>query len=187
MRVTYPSTSAQYFHLLRNQARHEKARPLIVLTPKSLLRAEVARSRKEDLHRGAFNVLMEDPVPVKNPDKLILCSGKVFYDLMAYRREHTIRDTYIVRLEQFYPFPFDQVGDILKRFPRLTDIRWVQEEPRNMGGWNFVLARMQEIISKTHRLKFIGRLPSASPATGSYQLHLAEQALLLKQAFTSHL
>ena len=183
MRVTFPSTAAQYFHLLRNQAKQEKIRPLIVLTPKSLLRADVAKCKNEDLLQGGFQVLLEDPEAVKNPGKLILCSGKVAFDLTAYRREHKIKDTLIVRLEQFYPFPFDQVDAIFKRYPNLTDIRWVQEEPRNMGGWNFVLARLQEILSKSHRLKFVGRLPSASPATGGYQMHLAEQALLLKQAF----
>jgi 2-oxoglutarate decarboxylase len=183
MRVTYPSTAAQYYHLLRNQARQDKLRPLIVLTPKSLLRAEVAKCKKADLMQGGFQVLIDDSRQIKNPDKLILCAGKVAFDLQHYCQEHKIKDTIIVRLEQFYPFPFDQLTEILKRYPGLTSIRWVQEEPRNMGGWNFILARLQEILSKSHQLKFIGRLPSASPATGIYRLHLAEQAILLKQAF----
>jgi multifunctional 2-oxoglutarate metabolism enzyme len=183
MRVTFPSTAAQYFHLLRNQARQELVRPLIVLTPKSLLRADVAKCKKAELEQGGFQVLLADPEPVPDPQKLILCSGKVAFELMAYRREHKIKDTVIVRLEQFYPFPFDEIGGLIKRYPRLNSIRWVQEEPRNMGGWNFVLARMQEVLSGSQHIKFAGRLPSASPATGVYQLHQAEQALLIKQAF----
>jgi 2-oxoglutarate dehydrogenase E1 component len=183
MRITVPTTAAQYFHLIRNQAKRKKINPLVVLTPKSLLRADSAKSNKYHIMEGAFQVILEDPSPPKTAKKLLLCCGKVFYDLMIYREKKNINDTMIVRLEQLYPFPFDQVKDIFKRFPEMKDVRWVQEEPRNMGAWNFNLARMREILPKSFKLKYIGRLPSASPAAGAYHLHVAEQELLIRQAF----
>jgi len=183
MRVTFPSNAAQFFHLLRNQAKRERRNPLIVLTPKSLLRADVAKCSRADILDGNFNVVLEDPDPPSNPDKLIVCTGKVVYDLFDYRKKNNIRDTMIVRIEQLYPFPFDQLKNLLKKHNKLKDIRWVQEEPRNMGGWTFVLPRLQEVLSSGHKLHFVGRLPSASPAAGVYQLHLAEQELIMRQAF----
>ncbi|KPL14747.1 MAG: alpha-ketoglutarate decarboxylase [Bacteroides sp. SM23_62] len=183
MRIAIPTTAAQYFHLLRNQARREKINPLVVLTPKSLLRADVAKSTKQELIEGSFQVLIEDSNPPENPKKLVLCCGKIAYELVEYRKKNKLNDTLIVRLEQLYPFPFEQLTEIFQRYPAAKDIRWVQEEPRNMGSWNFALARIREIIPKTFKLKYVGRLPSASPAAGAYNLHVAEQELLLKQAF----
>jgi 2-oxoglutarate dehydrogenase E1 component len=183
MRVTIPTSAGQYFHLLRNQAKREKINPLVVLTPKSLLRADVAKSTKKQLEKGAFQVILDDPAPPKSPERLLLCSGKIAFELMAYRDRKKINNSLIIRLEQLYPFPFDQLEEIFKRFPQAKDIRWVQEEPRNMGAWNFALARLREVLPKTHKLKYVGRLPSASPAAGAFNLHVLEQELLLKQAF----
>jgi 2-oxoglutarate dehydrogenase E1 component len=183
MRVTVPTTSAQYFHLLRNQAQREKSTPLIVLTPKSLLRADVAKSSKQDFLEGGFNVLLEEPNPPEKVNRLIFCSGKVAFDLIRYRDEKAIHDTAIIRLEQLYPFPFDQISALFDKYPDAKDIRWVQEEPRNMGAWNFTLARFREIIRPDQKLNYIGRLPSGSPASGSFKVHEAEQNLLVRQAF----
>jgi len=182
MRVTIPTTSSQYFHLLRNQAKRKKEQPLVILTPKSLLRADAAKCNKDDILNGAFQVILTDPEVPKQVNRIIFCTGKIFYELYEIRKKQKINDTMIVRLEQLYPFPFDQISEMLNQYKDVKDIRWVQEEPRNMGGWNFALERFQKILPKTKQIHFVGRLPSASPAAGSYQMHLAEQELLLRQA-----
>ena len=134
------------------------------------------------LTKGTFEIVLDDTF-CNNPKKILFCSGKVFYDLQAYRNKTSVNDTLIIRLEQLYPFPFDQVQAILKRFSSVKDVCWVQEEPRNMGAWTFVLPRFREVLTRSHKFSFIGRLPSASPATGSFQVHEAELNLLLRQAF----
>jgi len=183
MRVTIPTNSAQYFHLIRNQALREKINPLVVLTPKSLLRAESIKSSREDLLNGSFQVILDDPDPPSKIEKVIFCSGKIAHELFSYRKDKQIKNTTIIRLEQLYPFPFDQMKKILNKYKDVKKIYWVQEEPRNMGPWNFVLERFQKVLPKSKTIDFIGRLPSASPAAGSFQLHLAEQELMLRQAF----
>ena len=169
---------------MRDQALREPIKPLIVLTPKSLLRAEVAKCSSEMLTSGTFEITLNDAQPSANPNKILFCSGKVYYDLQSYRNETNIKDNLIIRLEQLYPFPFDQVQAILKKYSSVKDIRWVQEEPRNMGARTFVLPRFREVLLRSHKFRFIGRLPSASPATGSFQVHEAELNLLLRQAFS---
>jgi len=183
MRVTTPSTAAQYFHLLRNQAIREKVNPLVVLTPKSLLRADSIKSSRDELLDGSFQVILEDPKPPSKVEKVIFCSGKIAHDLFNYRHKKGIKNTTIIRLEQLYPFPFDQVKKILGKYKDTKNFLWVQEEPRNMGPWNFVLERFQKILPKSKTIEFVGRLPSASPAAGSFQLHLAEQELMFRQVF----
>lgn len=183
IRVTNPTTAVQYFHLLRQQIKRPKQNPLVIMTPKSLLRADIARSKKSDFESGHFKVLLDDINPPEDPKKIIFCNGKVFYDLDEYRRNNNIDDTLILRLEQLYPFPFDHVSAVFKKYSKVRDIRWVQEEPRNMGAWNFALDRINRVLPSTHKLSYVGRLPSASPAAGVYQLHLAERDLMLRQAF----
>ena len=183
IRVTIPSTSAQYFHLLRQQVKREKQKPLVVLTPKSLLRADVSRSKRSEIEKGHFQVLLNDLNPPQNPTKLLFCMGKIYYDLVEYRDKKKINDTIIFRLEQLYPFPFDQIKEVLKQYSKIKNIKWVQEEPRNMGAWNFTLERIQKILPRGYKLDYVGRLPSASPAAGVYQLHMAEKELMLRQAF----
>jgi 2-oxoglutarate dehydrogenase E1 component len=183
MRVTVPTTAVQYFHLLRNQAVREKINPLVVLTPKSLLRADVIKGSREELVKGAFQVVLSDPETPAKVERIIFCMGKIAHELMAYRKKNKIEDTQIIRIEQLYPFPFDQVQKIINQHKNVKNILWVQEEPRNMGAWNFVLERFQKVLPKSRQIEFVGRLPSASPAAGSYQLHLAEQDLLIRQAF----
>jgi 2-oxoglutarate dehydrogenase E1 component len=183
IRVTVPTTSGQYFHLLRNQAKRQKENPLVILTPKSLLRADVAKSSQEEILKGSFQVLLEDTDAPKDVKRIIFCSGKIYHELSEWRKEKKVMHTVIIRLEQLYPFPFDQVSEIFAKYKDVKDIRWVQEEPRNMGAWNFALERFQKILPKGKQINFVGRLPSASPAAGSYQMHIAEHDLLFRQAF----
>jgi 2-oxoglutarate dehydrogenase E1 component len=183
IRVTIPTSSAQYFHLLRNQALRKKEKPLVILTPKSLLRADVAKNSRDDILKGSFQVVLPDTDPPKEVKRLIFCSGKIYHELSEQRKNKSIGGTLIIRLEQLYPFPFDQVSEIFNQYKDVKDIRWVQEEPRNMGAWNFALERFQKVLPKSKQIQFVGRLPSASPAAGSFQMHLAENELLMRQAF----
>jgi len=183
MRVTMPTTAAQYFHLLRSQMHAGVRKPLIVMTPKSLLRANSAKSAAADFTEGGFQILLNDPNPPANPKRFLLCSGKVSYDLLDYRRQNNLDDTIIVRLEQMYPFPFEGLRELLQRYPSAMDFRWVQEEPRNMGAWSFVQTRLKYVLTPSHRLTYVGRVPSASPATGSARVHQLEQERLVRQAF----
>ena len=192
MQVCYPTTPGQYFHLLRRQVRRGMERPLIVITPKSLLRLPAAASSLDDLTSGGFRPVIDD-VDAKTPTsvaRIVLCSGKVYYDLMAARKE--MRETgnadvdriAIVRLEQFYPFPQTRLREMLERYSSATELVWAQEEPKNMGGWTFVEPRLVNFVPSIDRPIYVGRSASASPATGSYSIHQAEQAELISKALT---
>jgi 2-oxoglutarate dehydrogenase complex dehydrogenase (E1) component-like enzyme len=185
MRVTMPSTAAQYFHLLRSQMHAGVLKPLIVMTPKSLLRAHSARSAARGFIDGGFQVLLDDPLPASNVRRILMCSGKVSFDLMEFREQNKISDTAIIRVEQLYPFPFEGLKEIFDRYPNVHDLRWVQEEPRNMGAWSFVRARLRYIVADHHRISYIGRVPSGSPATGSQRIHQLEQEHIVRQAFAA--
>ena len=183
LQVCYPSTPAQYFHLLRRQVKQEIVRPLIVMTPKSLLRLPAASSTVEDLTNGGFAPVIDD---AKISDKskvkrIVLCSGKVFYDIDAGREDANDNRVAVVRLEQFYPFPAERLQEIFASYSNATEIYWTQEEPKNMGGWYFVEDRLIEIKGDLN-LKFIGRDASASPATGSYAVHNLEQEKIVSEA-----
>ena len=181
MRVAVPTTAAQYFHLLRSQAHLEQRRPLVVLTPKSLLRAEEAKADAAALTSGVFQPLLADPEPPGRPERLVLCSGKVVYDLLRHRREHSLDSATIVRVEQVYPFPSPQIGDLLERHGTIREVCWVQEEPRNMGAWTFVAPQLREVLDD-RPLYYAGRAANPSPATGSFRLHEMEQQRLVIQA-----
>lgn len=184
MRVAIPSNSAQYFHLLRRQMHVKDPKPLIVMTPKSLLRSESARSPVKDFTNGTFQLLIDDHDPPAKPTKLLFCSGKLYYDLLAFREKTKNKDTAIVRMEQLYPFPYGPLREIIKKYSTALDIRWVQEEPRNMGAWYFILARMWNVIPETCSFTYVSRFSSASPATGSARVHAVEQEHLVKKAFS---
>jgi 2-oxoglutarate decarboxylase len=183
IRVTVPTSAAQYFHLLRNQALHKTIKPLVVLTPKSLLRSEWIKSKLDEISRGNFNPIMTDPYIIKKPEKLILCSGKVAYDLFAFREQNKIKKTLIIRLEQLYPLPTGQITEIIEKNKTVSKIYWVQEEPQNMGAWSFISANLPEILPQAPKFKYIGRVPRTTPATGSYNVHTSEQEHLIRQAF----
>jgi 2-oxoglutarate dehydrogenase E1 component len=175
------TTPAQYFHLLRRQALRRLRKPLVVMTPKSLLRNPRALSPIIDLSHGSFQEVMDDPLAPAKPRRLLLCSGKLYYDLAAAREEKQNAGTAIVRLEQLYPFPREQLSKILKTYKSASEVMWVQEEPRNRGAWGFVNDRFEREFPGV-ALSYIGREESASPATGSHARHEREQQQIVVAA-----
>lgn len=177
-RIANCTTSAQYFHLMRNQGSAEQKRPLVVFTPKSLLRDHRAASPVEDFATGGFQKLIVEEAPGA-AKRVILTSGKVVYDLLAHRDEQGIQDTAVLRLEQLYPMPRRALREAFDRFPD-SEWVWCQEEPRNMGPWAFITEFLGELGIP---IRFAGRPHSSSPATGSYKRHQAEQAYLVRRAY----
>jgi 2-oxoglutarate decarboxylase len=187
LQVCYPTTPAQYFHLLRRQVRPGMERPLIVMTPKSLLRLPAAASSIDDLASGGFQPLIDDS-EITDRDavkKIVLCSGKVFYDLIDARKKSEDRSAAVARLEQFYPFPLASIREMLAKYPNARLLVWAQEEPQNMGGWTFVQERLENLLPSCERPQYIGRSASASPATGSYSIHQREQTELVTKALAT--
>lgn len=186
LQVTYPTTPAQYFHLLRRQVKQEIVRPLIVMTPKSLLRLPAASSTMAELESGGFQPVIDDAriADRSNVKRVVVCSGKVFYDLDAAREDNNKGEVTVVRLEQFYPFPAEALKKIFASYPNVTEIVWTQEEPQNMGGWTFVEPRLRDITPEKVSLRYIGRAASASPATGSYAIHNLEQHQIVTDSLT---
>lgn len=182
MRVVIPTTPANYFHLLRRQALSAKRKPLVVFTPKSLLRHKLAVSPVADFTTGTFQpVIGETQLDQASVKRVLLCSGKVYYDLIQARAERGITDTAIVRIEQLYPQPIDEVKAELARFGNAVDFAWVQEEPANQGAWSFIALNLLEHLDGV-RLRRISRPAAAAPAVGSTKLHDIEQAALLEAA-----
>lgn len=178
LRVAYPSTPAQIFHLLRRQALHATKRPLIVMTPKSLLRNPLAVSPLSDLLHGGWQPVIADE-SVKKATKVVLCSGKVYYDLLARREADKRSDVALIRMEEFYPWPEKELAAALAPH-KARDVFWVQEEPRNMGAWAHVREYWNEGLGYLH---YIGRPASASPAVGTTVRHNAEQAAIVDEVF----
>jgi 2-oxoglutarate dehydrogenase E1 component len=183
MAVTYPTTPANYFHLIRRQALRKIIKPLIVMTPKGLLRDARATSPVSDLTRGAFQEIMPDPEVTKGAQCIILCSGKVFYDLQDYQRKNKITHTAILRLEQIYPLHAKKLTEILSRHSPDAEIIWCQEESENMGAWAHLALRLPSVIKKP--VRYVGRDASSSPATGSLIIHTLEQNQLIEEAFAT--
>ena len=183
MQVAQPTTAAQYFHLLRRQMHRSVRKPLIVMTPKSLLRHPAARSATADFTSGSFRETIDDPF-VTDPGsvkRVILCTGKIAYGLMEARKEKS-SPAAIVRVEQLYPFPAQQVAEILARYPNAKEIVWTQEEPENMGAWSFINARSSVFLPEDAHLSHVARLESGSPATGSARIHEQEQKELFDKS-----
>jgi len=183
MQVCYPTTPAQYFHLLRRQVMQETPRPLIVMTPKSLLRLPAATSTMAELETGGFRPVIDDPHVTDRTKvrRLALCSGKVYYDLEHARDGNIKPEIAVARIEQFYPFPGKAIADLVASYPNVSEIVWTQEEPENMGGWSFMAPRLRELAGTERTVRYIGRVASASPATGSYAIHHLEQDQLVHQ------
>jgi multifunctional 2-oxoglutarate metabolism enzyme len=186
LQVCYPTTPAQYFHLLRRQVLPGMERPLIVMTPKSLLRLPAASSTVEELTTGGFQPVIDDPEDLDQEavKRVVLCSGKLYYDLLDARKKSEERRVALVRLEQFYPFPRTAIENVLKKYPKADQLVWAQEEPQNMGGWTFMEERLTNLLSACERPRYIGRTASASPATGSYHIHQTEQNDLVTKALS---
>jgi 2-oxoglutarate dehydrogenase E1 component len=181
IQVAYPTTPAQMFHLLRRQVRRAFRKPLVVMTPKSLLRLPAASSPVSEFTAGSFREVIDDAAA--NPDlvtRVLVCSGKVYYDLLAKREKLGTQAVAVVRLEQLYPWPDEQLRAVLGRYRRTRDWVWVQEESQNMGAWHFVEPRLR---AKGYPFEYVGRDESASPATGSHHVHEVEQHELVDAAF----
>ena len=181
IQVSVPTTPAQYFHLLRRQVRRDFRKPLIVMTPKSLLRHKHAVSPVDHLTVGHFRDVLDDPSAPDRVRRVLMCSGKVYYDLIARRAEvGTEREVAVVRIEQLYPWPCDELKAVLDRYRSAREWVWVQEESQNMGAWTFVAPRLRELLGVD--VSYVGRDASASPATGSKVVHDREQAELVEAA-----
>jgi 2-oxoglutarate dehydrogenase E1 component len=193
LQVCNPTTPAQYFHLLRRQVRPGMERPLVVITPKSLLRLPAAASALDDLTSGGFQPLIDDR-EINDPgavERIVLCSGKLYYDLIEARKKSGeerlapgAERIAILRLEQFYPFPLAKLRETIANYPQARQLVWAQEEPQNMGGWTFVEPRLEALLPACDRPIYVGRSASASPATGSYSIHQLEQNELITKALT---
>ncbi|WP_435876219.1 multifunctional oxoglutarate decarboxylase/oxoglutarate dehydrogenase thiamine pyrophosphate-binding subunit/dihydrolipoyllysine-residue succinyltransferase subunit [Saccharopolyspora shandongensis] len=187
MTVAMPSTPANYFHLLRRHALDNIHRPLVVFTPKSMLRLKAASSPVEDFTDGSkFTSVIDDPAQPDpaNVRNVVLCTGKLYYELAAHRDKESITDTAIVRLEQLYPLPHRKLGALFERYPNATSIRWTQEEPANQGAWPFLGLALPELFPQlVGKLQRVSRRPMAAPATGMAKVHEVEQAEVVRNAF----
>ena len=186
IRIANCTTAAQYFHLLRRQALDPSARPLIVMTPKGLLRLKQAASELRELAEGAFQSVIGDPAadPAK-VRRLVLCSGKVYYDLVGHALRQEADWIAVARLEQLYPFPVSAAARLVGRYPDLEELVWAQEEPQNMGGWRAIRHRLEEALPNGVRLRFAGRPWRASPSEGYPTAHLKEQDRIVREALSS--
>ncbi|MCW2987959.1 MAG: 2-oxoglutarate dehydrogenase component [Solirubrobacterales bacterium] len=187
IRIAYPTTAAQYFHLLRRQALIRKPRPLIVFTPKGLLRLDRAGASLEDLTGGEFLYTLDDPTAEGRREKverLVLCTGKVYFDIDGSERRDGAENVAIARVEMLYPFAKDQLARIVSSYPNLKEIAWVQEEPRNMGAWKVMSRRLPEVLPEGVELTYIGRQGRASTGEGYSGAHASEQERIVLTALT---
>jgi 2-oxoglutarate dehydrogenase E1 component len=186
IRIANPSTAAQHFHLLRRQALEATARPLVVMTPKGLLRLKQASSTLDELSEGRFCELC--PEPGVDPDgvtRLVLCSGKVYYDIVGHERRADASHVAVTRLEQLYPFPVDRAREEMARYPHLEEVVWAQEEPQNMGAFRAIRHRLEEAKPAEAPLRYVGRPWRASPSEGYPTAHLREQDRIVRAALAS--
>jgi 2-oxoglutarate dehydrogenase E1 component len=184
IQVCVPSTPAQMFHMLRRQMLRPLRKPLIIMTPKSLLRHPLSVSRLEELAGGGFRTMI-DEIDEINPEavtRVVLCSGKVYFDLLKARRDAKVESVALVRLEQLYPFPSDEYESIVRKYANAREIVWCQEEPQNQGGWYQIRHRLQAPLSARHALLYAGRAGAAAPATGIAALHEQQQQNLVTAA-----
>ena len=193
MQVVTPTTPAQIFHALRRQAVRPIRKPLIVMSPKSLLRHKLAVSPLEDLANGKFETVLAEMDSLDNNQvtRLVLCGGKVYYDLLEKRREDNLQNVAIVRIEQLYPLPERRILEEIAKYPNLSEIVWAQEEPRNQGAWYYLAPHLFRLIAppkpatrptRAHLLEPVARPPSAAPAAGSMKMHAAQQQKVVNDA-----
>jgi multifunctional 2-oxoglutarate metabolism enzyme len=183
MQVIYPTTPAQYFHALRRQMQNNPRKPLIITTPKSLLRHPQAVSTVDELLNGRFEPVLHDVATSESVKRVVLTSGKVYYDLKT-ARDKANANVAILRLEQYYPFPQAMLAQALAGYPNATEVLWVQEEPRNMGAWPFLHERLTSLLKDGQTLRYVGRPKSAAPATGSHHRHEDQQKALVDAAIS---
>jgi len=187
IQVCSPTTPAQMFHMLRRQMLRKYRKPLIVMTPKSLLRSKASASELALVEDGQFQLVIDDRFVADKEavNRVVLCSGKVFYDLAEKRDADSIEDVALVRLEQLYPFPHDEIMDILGRYPNADEISWCQEEPQNQGAWYCIKHNIDACVGEGQTLFYAGRPPSASPAVGQYSVHIQQQQALVGLALNT--
>jgi multifunctional 2-oxoglutarate metabolism enzyme len=187
IQVANASTAGQYFHLLRRQVRRDVRKPLVIFTPKSLLRARPARSKIDELTHGSFEEVLDDPsVPDADAGavrRLVLCSGKIAHEAMAERTKRGV-PVALVRVEQLYPWPYERLSEVASRYANARQIVWLQEEPSNMGAWAFAQDRLAERLGDTHEIIRVSRHESGSPATGSHAIHVQEQEAIIDAALS---
>ncbi len=187
MQVVQPSSAAQIFHLLRRQMIRMFRKPLVILTPKSLLRLKDAGSPLSELARGGFHTVIgevDEKIDAKKVKRIIACSGRIYYDLINERHDRSQHDTAIIRIEQLYPFPHKAFAAELKKFPAFAELVWAQDEPQNQGAWFQIQHNIVEALTEGQKLAYAGRPASASPAVGYYDKHYAQQKALLDAAFS---
>lgn len=184
IQVCVPSTPAQMFHMIRRQMMRAYRKPLIVMTPKSLLRHKFSVSPLTDLSDGQFQLIIADDAKLddKKVRRIVFCSGKVYYDLTEARQVNNVEDTAIIRIEQLYPFPIDEYAAAIEAWPQAEDIVWCQEEPQNQGAWYQIRHRLQEPLNEDQQLFYAGRPGAAAPASGVFKLHLQQQQALVEAA-----
>jgi 2-oxoglutarate dehydrogenase E1 component len=184
MQVCVPTTPAQMFHMLRRQMLRDCRKPLIVLTPKSLLRHKLAVSTLDELANGGFQLVIPDTTakPGQKTRRVVLCSGKVYYDLVEDAAKRGVNDVAILRVEQLYPFPRKEIAEQLAKYPASKEIVWCQEEPMNQGAWYQIQHHLLAVIGDEHSLHYAGRARSPAPAAGHLPTHIAEQGALVEQA-----
>jgi 2-oxoglutarate dehydrogenase E1 component len=182
MTVAYPSTPAQYFHVLRRQALRPTRRPLVLMQPKSLLRLPEAASRAEELASGTFRPVIDDPSASQQREqvrRLVFCTAKMYYDLLSKRSGNAVA---LVRVDELYPWPHDEIGRIVDLYPAIEDVVWAQEEPKNMGAWSYIWPRLRASVGNVQALRYVGRPERASPAEGYESAHKTEQARIVAEA-----
>ena len=181
-----PSTAGQMFHMLRRQILRPYRKPLIVMSPKSLLRNKLSTSPIEELSIGRFHTVIDEVDDIKPAEvtRLLFCSGKVYYDLLESRRNNDLKNIAIARIEQLFPFPGDEIRRLLSQYENLQEIVWVQEEPKNQGSWYYMQSRgtMIGCLKEHHNFGYAGRFYSASPAVGYMSKHLEQQKQLVADA-----
>ena len=184
IQVANPTTAAQYFHLLRRQMHRDVRKPLVVITPKSLLRAKPARSKVDNLTGGSFLEVLDDPTfsgDAASVRHVVLASGKVAFDAIA-KRDETSAPVAVVRVEQLYPWPFEYLAEVLSKYTNARELVWLQEEPENMGGWSFAKGRLYEALGDDYTIRRVSRFESGSPAVGSHAVHVQEQEEIIAKA-----
>ena len=183
IQVAIPTTAAQYFHILRRQIERPFRKPLVIMSPKSLLRHPRVVSSLDDLEKGGFEEVLDDTriKDAKSVKRVVFCTGKLYYELLDAAQTGVEGEVALVRLEQLYPFPGKKVAEVLARYKNAKEAIWAQEEPQNMGAWTFVRPRIEELLVET-KLRYIGRRDSGTTAEGASKAHAVEQARIINEA-----
>lgn len=187
MRVANPSTAAQYFHLLRRQAMIKKARPLVVFTPKGLLRQSAATASLDQLTSEHFHFILDDPKAVERREKVervVLCTGRIYHDIDSAAPREEAENVAVARVELLYPFARQQLAELFKAYPNLKEVVWTQEEPANMGAWSVMRRRLPALLPDGVRLEYVGRPERSSPSEGYSVAHIREQERIVLSALT---